>query len=213
MRKLLSLAFLCLFAAGCVSSTQPISSGDRGGLRGKTIAMTKRSSPSFLAMTAGKGMFAVAGVAVAAASGNELVRNKNIADPAEAIAQGVAAAYGASYDMQVLEPVNTVTSSDIPATIKTAGNADYILDIASLGWGYSYLGFNFNQFRVGYSVNMRVIDAATGKVISTDSCIYDPKKLGKPTVSHDELLANDAAYIKEELADATRFCIQKFSPK
>ncbi|WP_428647056.1 hypothetical protein [Roseibium sp.] len=213
MRKILSLAFLCLLTAGCVSSTQPLSSGDRGGLTGKTIAMTTRGSPAFLAMTAGKGMFAVAGVAVAAASGNELVRNNNIADPTEAIAQGVAAAYGAAYDMQVVEPVNTVSTSDISAIVKASGGANYVLDVASLGWGYTYLGFNFNQFRVGYTVNMRVIDASTGKVISTDSCIYDPKKMGKPAVSHDELLADGAAYIKKELADATRLCVQKFSPK
>ena len=90
MRKIPSLLILCLFAAGCVStSPQQASTGDLSTLEGKTIAMSKRSSPAFLALTPSKGMFAVAGVAIAASTGNELVKNTNISDPALAIAEGV----------------------------------------------------------------------------------------------------------------------------
>ncbi len=214
MKKFLSLAICCLLLAGCVNThPQLMNASSREGLAGKTLATTKRSSQPFIAMTAGKGMFALAGVGAAVAAGNDLVERNNVADPTIAITQAVAANYVSGNGMQLVEPARTVSSSKVSALISAAGDADYILDISPLGWGFNYLPGHFSQYHVGFSANMQLIEVRTGKVLASDSCIYNAKKLGREAVSYEELLANDAAYIKQELANAEAYCAEKFSPK
>jgi hypothetical protein len=50
-----------------------------------------------------------------------------------------------------------------------------------------------------------------GKVLAEGLCIYDWKKAGKPTVSYEELMANDAAVIKKHLAESVDFCTRYYS--
>ncbi|CTQ55621.1 hypothetical protein LP7551_04164 [Roseibium album] len=211
MNRFVSLVAHCLFLAGCVSAgPPPISFEESAGFAGKTLAMTMRTNPPFVAMTASKGMFALVGVGVAVAAGNDLVLNKNITDPANAVAQTVAADYGSRYGMKVVEPVHLTSSPNTSELARSTGDTDYILDVASTGWGFNYLPLKLNQFRVVYSAKIRLIDASVGKVLISDTCLYDSISMGKSPVSHEELLANDATYIKAILSDAERYCAQKF---
>ncbi len=214
MKKTLSLAMSCLLLAACVNThPQLMSASSRDSLAGKTLAITRHPSQPFIAMTAGKGMFALAGVGAAIVAGNDLVEKNHIADPTIAITQEIAGHYVSGNGMQLVEPARTVSSSKTAALVRAAGDADYILDISPLGWGFNYLAGHFSQYRVGYSANMQLIEVRTGNVLASDSCIYDAKKLGRPAVSYEELLANDAAYLRQELVTAEAYCVEKLSPK
>ncbi len=77
--KILVSAILCLSLIGCAGvQTQRLSDDTMFSLDGKTVTLVRRESPSFVATTSGKGMFAVAGVGaleLTAASGiRELAR-------------------------------------------------------------------------------------------------------------------------------------------
>lgn len=180
-------------------------------MQGKSLAVVKRESPNFVAMTSGKGMFAVAGVGAAAASGNKLVAENAIVDPALQIGESVANDLTNAHGLVLLPRPTAVKSGDVSEIAKSASGSDYALDVVTNGWSYMYDGFNFADYFVGYSSKLRLIDVRTEKVVSSGFCAYNPKKAGKSAVPHYKLVANDAAFIKQELADASEQCIREFS--
>lgn len=211
--KNIGLALAGLAIVGC-ASTQNVAVAPEtlSNLEGKSLTLVQRESPSFVAMTSGKGMFAVAGVGAATAAGNKLVKEKDIADPALTIGQSLAQNLSDEHGVVVRgKSAGVADSNDVTEIVEQAKGSDYALDVVTNGWSYMYDGFNFGDFYVGYSSRVRMIDVATAKVISNGFCAYDAKKAGKGPVSHDTLLENDAAYIKRELADATDLCIEQFS--
>jgi len=194
--KILLPALSCLLLVGCASApTQRLS----------------EKSPTFVAMTSGKGMFAVAGVGAAASAGNKLVRENGIEDPALVIGETIAKDLSNQHGVSVSGRSSTIADSDkIDEIVQLALGNDYALDVATNGWSYIYDGFKFSDYFVGYSGEMRLIDVSTSQVVASGMCIYDAKKAGKAAVSHDTLMANNAAYIKDELAAATDSCLQQF---
>lgn len=204
---------LGLWFSGCASvKTVPLSPGVSGGLKGASLILIKHQSPDFIAMTSGKGMFAVAGVGAAAKAGNTLVKEKDIEDPALRIGRSVAQVLKARYGVTVKGISRAYAESDDLQTItRLAAGQDYALDVATNGWSFIYDGFNFSDYLVGYSAKLRLIDVKAGKVLAEGLCIYDWKKAGKPAVSYEELMVNDAAVIKKHLAESVDFCTRYYS--
>lgn len=207
MKKLLLLV-ISLSLAGCAATqNKPMDASTMAALKGKSLILVKRESPSFIAMTSGKGMFAVVGVGAAAAAGNELVRENKIVDPAMTIATSLGQTLNTRYGLRVAGKTSAVADSDdLNKIVELAGNSDYALDVVSTGWMYIYDGFKFSDYFVRYTAKLRLIDVRTSTVVSSGVCAYDPKNAGKPAVTHEKLLQNNAAYIKQELSDATKFC-------
>lgn len=210
MKKFLLLV-ICFSLAGCAATqNKPADPATLAELKGKKVVLVQRESPSFVAMTSGKGMFAVAGVGAAVAAGNKLVKEKNIVDPAMNIATSLGKTLNSRFGATMAGKTSGVASSDnLNEIIGLAGNSDYALDVVTNGWTYIYDGFNFSDYFVGYSARVRLVDVRTSEVVSSGFCAYDAKKAGKSAVTHDALLRNDAAYIKQELADATRICTEQ----
>ncbi len=211
--KILMSAILALLLFGCASApTQRLSPDTLSSLDGKSITVVARKSPSFVAMTSGKGMFAAMGAGAAIAAGNKLVRETGIEDPAPSIgtafAEDLTKAHGARF---AGKSGAIAESDDVSEVVQLAKDSDYALDVATHGWSYIYDGFKFSDYFVGYSANMRLIDVGSAQVVASGRCAYDPKKAGKTAVSHDRLLENDAAYIKQELAAAAEVCVQQLS--
>lgn len=211
--KSLVIAILSLSLIGCAGvPTQRLSDDAVSSLEGKTVTLVRRDSPSFVAMTSGKGMFAVAGVGAAAAAGNNLVEEAEIEDPATAIGSALGQELTTKHGVSIVDQSNEVADSDdVGDVVQVAAGTDYALDIVTNGWSYMYDGFNFSDYFVGYSSRLRLIDVNTSRVLASGLCTYDAKKAGKPAVSHDTLTADNAAYIKQELSDATNACVQQFS--
>lgn len=210
--KAVYFAVVCLVLTACASTTNvPVSHATLQYLRGKSVVLIQRETPGFVAMTSGKGMFAVAGVGAAVAEGNKMVEQNNIVDPAMRISRALGNGLSAEYGVQLEGETSMAKDDDVAALVILAGDNDYALDVVTNGWTYIYDGFNFGDYYVGYSSKLRLIDVHTGQVVSSAFCGYDAKKAGKPAVSHDTLLAEDAAYIKSELADATQQCVREFS--
>lgn len=211
MKNLLPAVF-CLLLIGCASApTQRLSQDTLSTLDGKSVLVVERKSPSFVAMTSGKGMFAVAGVGAAAAAGNKLVAENDIEDPALVIGESFAKDLSSRHGVTVSGRSSSILDSDkVEEIVQLAQGNDFALDVATNGWSYIYDGFKFSEYFVGYSGKMRLIDVNTSQVVASGMCIYDAKKSGKVAVSHDTLMADNAAYIKNELADAANNCVQQF---
>ena len=180
-------------------------------MQGKSIILIQRESPSFVAMTSGKGMFAVAGVGAAAVAGNKLVEETGIVDPAMIISRKLAQGLAEEYGVTLSGETDVVPTDRADSLGAVANDTDYALDVATNGWSYMYDGFNMGDYFVGYSSKLRLIDVKSGEVISSGMCAYNAKEAGKTAVSHETLLSDDAAYIKQELEDATQLCVQEFA--
>ncbi|NNF67041.1 MAG: hypothetical protein HKM98_05990 [Gammaproteobacteria bacterium] len=211
MKNLLAL-LPCFLFIGCASvPTQTVSQDTLSSMSGKNVTVVQRETPAFVAMTSGKGMFALAGAGAAIMAGNKLVKEQQIQDPAKAIAESLAQELSYTHGVRVTGPTSNVASSDDVADIvQLAQGNDYALDVVTHGWSYMYDGFKFSDYYVGYSSRLRLIDVNTSQVVASTKCAYDSKTAGKPAVSHDTLVEDDAAYIKQELAQATESCVQQF---
>lgn len=210
--KAIVVAFLFLSLVGCAGTkNMAIDRATLPTLEGKTVCLVTHESPNFIAMTSGKGMFAVAGVGAAVAAGNKLVKENNVADPAAKISTMLAKDLGSRYGLSTKgQPSKKADSNDLAELVKLAGGSDYALDVETNGWNFMYDGFHFSDYIVGYSVKMRLFDVASTKAIAEGFCAYDTKSAGKPRASYDQLLENNAAYIKQTLDDATMSCVEKF---
>ncbi len=202
----------CLLLSACATTQDvAVSTDTLQSMQGKSLVLVKSESPSFVAMTSGKGMFAVAGVGAAANAGNKLVRENNIEDPAITISRELAKSLAREYGLAVQGESDIVESGDVVNVINAANGSDYALDVTTHGWSYIYDDFKFGDYFVGYSSKLRLIDVKSGEVVSSGLCAYDAKQAGKSAVSHETLLMDNAAYIKKELADATSHCVDQFA--
>ena len=210
--RTLSVVIACLILGACASTQNlPVSPDTLGAMQGKSLVLIQHDSPGFVAMTSGKGMFAVAGVGAAVAAGNEMVKENDVVDPAMSIGQALAQNLSNNHGVELRGRTDIAESDSIDSLVNLASGNDYALEVATNGWSYMYDGFNFDDYFVGYTSKLRLIDVRTGQVISSGMCAYDAKKAGKSPVSHETLLADNAAYIKQELADAAEICGQEFS--
>lgn len=201
-----------LLLAGCAGTVnKPIDRTVLPTLKGKSVALVTHESPSFIAMTSGKGMFAVAGVGAAAAAGNKLVKDCNIEDPAPKIGNLLSEDLSTRYGLAAKGPVaQEAGSKDVAEIVKLATGSDYALDVATNGWSFMYDGFKFSDYHVGCNVKMQLIDVASATPISQGVCAYSTKLAGKPAVAYEKLLENDAAYIKQTMEDAAAACAKQF---
>jgi hypothetical protein len=211
--KAFIISILCVAAAGCAApQTKPIAQETLSSFNGKSLSLVQGETPSFVAMTSGKGMFAVAGVGAAAAAGNDLVEEAELEDPAIKISRSLARRLTADHALSLRGPTLSSGGSDEVAEIaQLARGSDYALEVATSGWTYMYDGFKFGDYFVNYSSKLRLIDVKTSEVISSGFCNYSGKQAGKSPVTHEKLLADDAAYIKQELAAAKEFCVGQFT--
>src|SRR5262249_4502674 len=89
------------------------------------------------------------------------------------------------------------------------GGADLLLDVAASNSVAK--GFN-GRYWVGTSMDGRIIDLRAGKVVSSSFCTItrggDPEAL-----THDELIADNAARLKGILARQADACLEKFKVK
>ncbi len=211
MRVLSTVAISLLLGACASTQNVAVAPSVLDTMDGQSVVLIQRETPSFVAMTSGKGMFAVAGVGAAVAAGNKMVSENGISDPAMTISRSLAEGLARDYGVQVQGETGLAASDTVDSIVELAAGSDYALDVATQGWSYIYDGFSFGDYFVGYSSKVRLIKVSTAEIVSSGMCAYDAKKLGKAPVSHDKLLAEDAAFIKQELSDATNLCVRELA--
>ena len=185
-----------------------LSAADAAGLNGKSLALTMHQRPDFVAMTAGKASFALFGAGAMIATGNKLVDENGIADPAillrEQLTRGLKDAFG----VVPSTPDATATAFTKPNELAALHpESDYVLDVRSAGWNYAYYPTQWSTYWVGYSVQVQLIETESKRVVSNAACNANTNKHPHPP-SREALLANDAKLLKDVTAGLGWTCVQ-----
>ena len=190
---------LLVLASGASAKEKmlPLPESAAAGLAGKTLVVTRHAKPSFVAMTAGKAMFALVGAAAMISAGNKIVADNAIADPADILERELAPALARHYGMTLQPSANRTVTEVKPAKIAaTQFGTDFILDIRSGGWMFVYYPTDWNSYWAAYSAQVQLIDARSGAVVSTLACNTGTNKHPN-SPSREAMLANGAALLKD----------------
>lgn len=199
--------------AGCVSVQQiPMNASSAEALKDKEIALSERARPDFAATTPGRGAFGMIGAAVTISEGNKLVKEHGIEDPALYIGKSLAADLHGRYSTRLSLKGAPVASDEVGDLVKNANGSALLLDVRTINWSFVYFPTSWGKYRVIYSARLRLVDAKSGKVLAEGSCARVPDQTDNAP-SYDELIANSAARLKQELRTAADFCIGEFKSK
>lgn len=205
------IIMLSILFTGCVSTKNvKIPENEFIQMKGKTIVTTVSEKPDFAAMTAGKAMFAMVGAAAMIYEGNQIIKNNNVQDPANYIGEKLATELSAKNSLNI-SSINNIESSDgIDELSNKYSDKDYILDVRTINWSFAYFPTDWDNYRVIYSVKLRLIDTKNSNLIAEGFCSNVPDQT-ENSPSHDELLANDAQRLKNELQLSADKCLSQFN--
>ncbi|GAB1597062.1 hypothetical protein [Lysobacter claricitrinus] len=210
MKKTMLLA-AALFAAGSAHAKDKLitlAPADAALLKDKTIALTVHERPSFVAMTAGKATFGLFGVAAMVGAGNKLVDDNHVQDPAVVVREQLGNALQTEYGAKLLPIDATPTKSEKAKDLAALhADADYVLDVRSGGWNFAYFPTSWGTYWVGYSVQVQLVDAKTGRQVSNAACNANTHDHANPP-SREELLANNAQLLKDVTTGLGWTCVQ-----
>lgn len=215
--RLVTLALVVSLSSCVTQKTTPLSQADAAKLKGASLAAADRDPPPFTAMTASKaalGAFGIIGAAAGAAamtsSGEKIVKENGVQDPADQISRELAQALASSRGVKVATSTGSKVTSDKVKDVAAAyPGSDYILDVRTFNWASVYFPTSWGHYRVVYHVRMRLIETKTGRIVAEGFHSRIPEKTStSPTL--DQLLANRAALLKNELQLATTESIAHF---
>ena len=193
MYRTAAIGMVVLFLTGCVSTKRiPLSNADRSALNGKVAKLSVYAPPTFIAATAGKAAVGgLVGSALMMSSGNKLVRDNNVQDPARSIAQQIGGYLADQYGLVVDTAAPDVADShSIRALVKTYHDCDLILDVETIGWGCVYYPMHWTKYRVVYGARLRLIEPATGRILAQDKYQITPE-YREDAPSYDDLTRDD----------------------
>lgn len=199
---------LMLFGlSGCVSTKSvPIDQSTASNLRDKTLALSASNKPDFSAVTAGKATFGFMGALAMIDAGNRIVEEYDIADPAIFLAEEMSKVIKDRNLVMVKLPVHATNENDVEELAESHAESDFLLDVRTVNWGYSYFPMDWNNYAVNYSAKVRLIETSSAEVRAEAFCGYvDERHDDSP--SHDDLLENRAERLKQELHVAATECL------
>ena len=175
------------------------------------------SPPNFIAYsskaaTAGVLFGAVGGMAVVGmmiAEGNRIVRESEIHDPAIDIARRVAELYGHAHGLALAgQPI--ALHGEKPAA--AAGSAKSVVEVQTTAWGFFPTAMLGSHFEAAYAARLTLVSVANGAVVIKDKCAI---KVGKKpdAPGHEQLLADNAAVLKQQLSAAADACVEQLRVK
>lgn len=201
----LLLLSVSVTAIGCATTT-PLTPASAATLKGREVTISKRPAPDFVASTPGKAMFGLIGALAAISAGNDIVNNNGVEDPAPLIGRELSVELARRYGTAVSpNRILVIKDDDDAVTSPSASRADLVLDVSTIGWSFIYFPFSWDHYRVLYNARLRLIDRRTAQVVAEGHCSRVPEET--PTApSYDQLLANRAQRLKDELRTAAQIC-------
>jgi hypothetical protein len=193
------LLVACMFVGNAVAKDKmlPLPQTATAGLQGKTLVVTRHKVPPYTAMTAGKAGFALLGAGFMIAEGNKIIRENEVPDPAALLEAQLAPAIAKHYGMQIKPATIAMIDVEKPKQIAaTQMDSDYILDIRSGGWMSSYYPGDWAKYWILYSVQVQLINAKDGTLVSNMACNASTNKHPN-SPGKDQMYANKAQLFKD----------------
>jgi hypothetical protein len=199
-----------LLTACSTATNAPMRADAAGTLEGRSVVLSRYAKQDFSALTAGKGAFAAVGAGAAVSTGNELVKQEGIADPAVAVSDALGKRLAQRYRLTPKPAGMEAKSDNVGELAQTYAGSDLLLDVKTQAWGFVYYPTDWSHYRIMYNARLRLIDLKTKAVLAEGTCVLAPEKTAdSPT--YEELLAQNAARLKREFAGAETACIDKFA--
>lgn len=214
----LPLGVLLLFT-GCASDVpSSLTQVELSQLKGKTVLITKRMTPDFTAMTASDAMeppMALDNITPMDRDigGEDIALQFGIKNPAEEIAGILLDDLSLNYGMKTVNSAPVMVDGDSVKTIlKNPIDAQYLLDVQTNYWGFTYFPVRWPNYVIHYQATLRFFDVKGKKLIAEDSCDLNPtiEITANSGVFYGELLADNASKLKYQLDLAAENCIDKF---
>ena len=158
----------------------------------RSIGARTGSTPSFYADTPGRRTFGILGVMAMAVEGNRLVRDYGIEDPAATLSEEL------------------VASLTIQNRMRTSSRreADLLLEVKTINWDFRPYRNDPDDLFVVYSARVNLVDRRDGQVIASGKCRAGRERHGD-SATLEQLLADNAALLREELREAAHECAQR----
>jgi hypothetical protein len=202
--KVLSLA---ITLSGCAAS-QKVAIDDKtaAALNGQTITHTARGMPTFELQTAQNGSNMLNRIV----EGNNVVAKNSIPDPTVAVAMGLVEAMRDAKGAQPATSPVALAGDDAAARIAALANgtARFVIDVKTVQWRAEWsTPFAWTSgYRLVYTAGARLVDVQTKAVVAEGFCKHIPEA-GANDPKSDELLANGAERLKQELGKAVADCL------
>lgn len=214
-RMFLPLAPLLLLAA-CATNEHhapvPLATGATFQ-QGARVAVSRYPVADFIAMTPGKGAFAVLGAAASISEGNAFIKDSGIADPAIDIGAGLRKGLMDKYQMVEVTTAEAPLADDrLESIIKNYAASDFVVDVKTIGWSYRYMPLNWDSYHVSYGARARLIDVKNSRIVAEDSCGRTSKELSD-AVSHEKLTANHGQYLRAKLSAYAAECANELAKR
>jgi hypothetical protein len=211
-KTFVACALLCAnLPASAKDNGIKLSEADAATLQGKTLALTVHERPNFMAMTAGKAMFAMVGAGAMALAGDKLVDDNHVADPARLIQIQLADLLRDADGMQPMAQDTTPTKAENARELATSHpKADYVLDVRSTHWNFAYFPFEWGQYWIGYSVEVQLVDTKSGRQISSAYCSANTQTNKNPP-SREQIEGNGAQLLKDVTTALAWTCVQSMA--
>jgi hypothetical protein len=210
MKNGIGLVIVSMILSGCVSTKNiAVPTDIVTKMKGKTLIVTTGEKPDFSAVTAGKAAFGLIGVIAMVSKGNQIINDNNVNDPALYIGGSLANALSKKRAIKVDTKVRVELTDEITDLTKKYNNKNYILDIRTIDWSFSYFHMDWDNYRVIYSNKLRLIDVHNSKVIAEGFCYQAPYQTEK-SPSYDQLVGSNAKVLKNELKIYADKCLQEF---
>jgi hypothetical protein len=185
----------------------PLSPDDARMLSNQKVAYVIHDKPSFLAMTPAKASFAMLGALAGISAGNQLVKDNDIADPADSVGRALQEELISKFGAVVLEHVPTVVkNSKIDGMITLYPDANYLVDVETSVWSLQYFPLAWGTYNVRYIAKVNVVDLKNKQIIASDKCNVSIGD-SKTGPSYDELTKDGAALLKQNLATLSENCV------
>lgn len=204
VKKMIWMAVIAAACCGCATKTIPLAPNTMENFRGKTIACAMPLAPSFEAMHGGKSLLGPIGRVASTIKGDQIIRDNQVPDPAQAIGDALVSELAAAYNLTVLPPIQ-------PEHFLHC-KADLVLETRTTYWGFCYLLTDWKNYFVTYRSAVRLIDLRTGKCLAADEALMDSRNYSRLR-SYDDLTGNQAAGLKAELQTAQEKSITEFCQK
>ena len=212
MKRLL-IAALVAFPMAAVAAKKPVPLAPNSGaaLAGKTVVVTRHEIPSFVAFTPGKAQFALFGAGPMIAAGHKIVRDNEVPDPADIIERELIPVVAEHYGFQIKSgPPPMITVTKPKEVVATQPDVDYLLDLQSIGWQYSYYPTIWGKYWTVYSIKATFIERASGKVLGDAFCSANDKGNPAPP-TQDALLENKAQLLKDVTSGLAWICLRQLA--
>lgn len=214
MNRLVAMVAAAAMLSGCVSTkVSPLK--ETASLQGAKIRLIERKKPGFFAGTAGTGAIGgLVGAAVAITAGDKLVKENAVEDPAIYIGNELAKTFAGANGMSIMPANGSIaTKTAYKELTKQYRDADLLLDVQTDEWSFMYFPSHWGRYRVIYSAHVRLIDVKKSKLLAEGSCRRAPEYSDTATPTYDELLADQAARLKQELVLGRDQCLGEFRDK